>query len=515
MRAESSKKPGRNDPCTCGANRKYKKCCERVENERQGGPQQYAHLSVKQIILKEIDSFKEIFRVTLKDDQLEVRERVTDSDVLLFVERVNNLWDSKPDLISSMPTKADLKFRALYFGDADILSTVNLLARYSLYCDQILIIDPLAVFHGMNRAYEHSPYVEPQAWVRQIIRDGVYLASLEGWIRNDLVFATAFPLSLYHPKRKKNRQEMKERLAAKSEEDWDELVQDTIEAQYYLRFTPAELLTMEPEESEMKLAQRVAEDDVFWNEIEPHMKGITRGKAIETFQYMKQRKEDIRKTIVRLQQEPRRYEWALNRQFEPRMNVWGSGMNLRDAEWLADLTGSHLVTDRQVVWNEILADEPEPEQKKHLEEIRRRMSALAEAFQRLQFYFLNDIPLDFALKIRTENRLVSFRTYLKEFWNKVRQEDLSEDQRLATIQEFQDGLEAQYQQFKNEFEEIKKIVLGKVALAGVSGAGAFVTGQITLGMFSLGVLASALPDEAKRQTKRSQALSVFLDLERR
>jgi len=76
-------------------------------------------------------------------------------------------------------------------------------------------------------------------------------------------------------------------------------------------------------------------------------------------------------------------------------------------------------------------------------------------------------------------------------------------------------LDAQYQQFKKEFDEIKKTVLGKVALAGVSGAGAIVSGQLVLGMFSLGMLASALPDEAKRQTEHSQALSVFLDLERR
>jgi hypothetical protein len=143
------------------------------------------------------------------------------------------------------------------------------------------------------------------------------------------------------------------------------------------------------------------------------------------------------------------------------------------------------------------------------------MSALAEAFQKLQFYFLNDIPLDFALQIRKDNRLSGFRNYLKDFWNKVRGEDLSEEQRLAAIQEFQDGLDAQYQQFKKEFDEIKKTVLGKVALAGVSGAGAIVSGQLVLGMFSLGMLASALPDEAKRQTKHSQALSVFLDLERR
>ena len=70
-------------------------------------------------------------------------------------------------------------------------------------------------------------------------------------------------------------------------------------------------------------------------------------------------------------------------------------MNLLDAEWFAEITGSHLVTDSRTVWNDILADEPE--QGEQREKLKRSMSALAEAFQKLEFYFLNDVPLDFAL----------------------------------------------------------------------------------------------------------------------
>jgi hypothetical protein len=171
------------------------------------------------------------------------------------------------------------------------------------------------------------------------------------------------------------------------------------------------------------------------------MPGITREKAIETMKSMTRRKEEIGRAITRLQQEPRRYEWALQREFEPRMNVFGSGMNLLDAKWFAEITGSHLVTDRRTVWNEILADEPEQEQE--WEKLKRPMSALAEAFQKLEFYFLNDVPLDFALQMRKEKRLVGFRTYLRDFWNKIRREGQTEEQRLAIIQEFQDNLDAQ------------------------------------------------------------------------
>jgi hypothetical protein len=104
---------------------------------------------------------------------------------------------------------------------------------------------------------------------------------------------------------------------------------------------------------------------------------------------------------------------------------------------------------------------------------------------------------------------------LRNFWNKVRTESLTEDQRLAAIQEFRDGLDAQYQEFKAEFHEIEKTVKSKLSLAGISGAGALLSGSMALGLASLGFAGAAWGDEAKRQTKHAQALSVFLDLERR
>src|SRR5260370_32584190 len=509
----SEQKIGRNDPCPCGADRKYKKCCERVESERQRGPQPYAHLSVKNIVLEEIRSFKEIFGVTLTDTEVKVSPTITDSDVLLFVERVTNLWESKRDLLPHMPNKNDLKYRALYFGSPDMFTTVILLTRYALYCDQIIVIDPFGIFRGMNRRATHTPFAEPQAWVWQIVRDGVYLSSIEEWIQNDLVFATAFPLSSYDPLGQKHIEMMKSKVGEMSEQPWAAIIDDTVESQFLSQFTPDELKAMRPKPTDVKMIARLLDEEE-WNRFGPHMRGITKEKVVQTLQNMDDRNKQIDKAMNQLQQEPRRYQWALNRQFENRMHTFGSGMNLLDARWFAELTGSHLVTDRRVIWNEILAGETE-EQEPQSEKVKQSLRALAEAFQKLEFYFLNDVALDFALQIRKENRLVGFRTYLKDFWNKIRREDQTEDQRLATIQEFRDNLDAQYQQFKKEFDELRKNVVAKIGVAGASGAGAVLSGQLTLFMFSLGMLVAAYSDEAKKQTKHAQALSVFLDLERR
>ena len=49
----------------------------------------------------------------------------------------------------------------------------------------------------------------------------------------------------------------------------------------------------------------------------------------------------------------------------------------------------------------------------------------------------------------------------------------------------------------------------------MSGAGALVSGSMALGLASLEFAAAAWSDEAKKQTKHAQPLSIFLDLERR
>jgi hypothetical protein len=509
----SIQQPGRNDPCPCKSDRKYKKCCHRLEVERHGGAQQYSSFFVRDIVLEEIRSFREIFRVELTETDLRISDDIADSDVLLFVERVRNLWNSKADLRSLMPKKEDLRLRALYFASPDMFSTVNLLARYSLYCDQIIVIDPFSVFREMNRNSRHSPFAEPQAWVRQIVRDGVYLCSIEDWIRNDLVFATAFPLSFHDPLKQKHVEMMKVSLNQMPAARFDEIVQDTVESQFFSQFTPDELRTMEPNPPDLKLIRQAVEDEEWWSRVSRYMPGITKEIAVRSFNDLRRRKKQIESAIKKLESEPRRYQWALRREFEPRMDTYGSGMNLLDAKWFAETTGSHLVTDNRTIWNEILASEAS-EIGHHSEMLKQSLSGLAEAFQKLEFFFLNDIPLDFALQIRKENRLVTFRTFLRDFWNKVRREDQSEAQRIETIQQFRDGLDAQYQQFKLEFNEIRKAVITRVGLAGVSGVGAILSGSLGLGI-AVGFLASALTEEGKKQTKRGQALSIFLDLESR
>jgi SEC-C motif len=503
---------GRNDPCPCGSGLKFKKCHSRVKEEYDAGPSRYRDASLRQLVLEEIRTFKEIFEVRLDEETLAVKEKINDSDVQFFFERVHNLWNSSPPLVDRMPRADDLRYRALYFGTPDMFRTVNMIARYSLYCDQIIVIDPFGWFREHRRDAKHAVVREPQAWVRQIVRDGVYLCSLEDWIKSGLVEVTAFPLRIADPIRLQHIRTMESKLEQMPNDRRDAMIAELAD-DLFADATPEELETLRPPHADgLGQLRESLEDSEVLDLLQQQMPGVTRGKLLTTLQHVEERNKQIDRIRDALKKEPRRYKWAQGRQFEDRMTVSGAGMNLEDAKWLADITGAHLVTDRHTLWDEILADsaaggDASPE-------MTHALTSLAEGFQRLKFTFLNDVPLGFALKIRQEGKLEGFRSFIRNFWNKARAKGTSETERLGAIKEFQEGLAAEYQSYKREFAEIEKSVYSKVAFAGISGAGALISGSLQLGLLSLGLFAAAYGKELQRQTKKGNPLSIFLGLER-
>lgn len=511
------KTPGRNAPCPCKSGRKFKKCCLRFSEEQSAGPRKYERYTLRNLVLEEISAFKKIFEVKVTERSITVKDDISDSDVLYFCEKVFNIWESKRDLVSCLPTAEDLKYRAIHFADPDMFTTVNLIARYCLYCDQIITIDPFGFIREFGHSHEASPFRKPEEWIRQIILDGIYLCSLEEWIKADLVIVTAFPLGFDHPERRKHIEMAQTRIKKLPQEDWRNLVEESFEQEFMKNFTPQELDSLEkPSREGSRLIREILEDEKLLAQMNRTLPGITKEYLSNELADAERRRGQIQRAKRFLASEPRRYHWAVKQQFKNTIIKTGPGMNLEDAVWLANVTGSHLVTDRRSLWNDIVTYEPqEPPPDAPPTVVKQSLTTPAEAFQRLQFRFLNDVPLDFALKLRQEGRLASFRQYLRDFWNKVRKLGLSEAERLAAIQEFQDGLATEYEKFKKEFQEIEKLVYQRTAVGGIGGAGAIISGNLALAIPSIGLLVTALDHEAKKGIHRVNALSVFLDLERR
>jgi hypothetical protein len=90
--------------------------------------------------------------------------------------------------------------------------------------------------------------------------------------------------------------------------------------------------------------------------------------------------------------------------------VTTSGASYDMAKRIAALTKSHLITDLPSRWKEIELDRSEAGIDVG------NWSAFAKAFHNVDIRYLNNVPLDLALRLRQEGRLEPLRLFLRKVW---------------------------------------------------------------------------------------------------
>lgn len=94
-----------------------------------------------------------------------------------------------------------------------------------------------------------------------------------------------------------------------------------------------------------------------------------------------------------------------------------SGASYEMAKWTAALSGSHLITDIEARWAEIQVDRQDAGVKDDI------WTPFAKAFTNVPFNYLNDVPVDVALRLRKEDRLGDLRNCLGRAWRACRGSD--------------------------------------------------------------------------------------------
>ena len=133
--------PGRNDPCHCGSGIKYKHCCLLLDGQRQTRVE-FVHsaetLRDKNLAL--LAAAIDIFGLNRPWDK--VKESFTDARIREFYRCVAGLWPVDTDQRHILPPP-DIGLRALYLGENEPEMMVQNVFRFSLYADQILIVNPI------------------------------------------------------------------------------------------------------------------------------------------------------------------------------------------------------------------------------------------------------------------------------------------------------------------------------------------------------------------------------------
>jgi hypothetical protein len=185
------------------------------------------------------------------------------------------------------------------------------------------------------------------------------------------------------------------------------------------------------------------------------------------------------------------------------------GANLEMGLYICQATGSFPYTNVKYRWREILAA------KQDLDATAQTWSPLTNAFQQLQFKFLDNVDTEFACTIRKEGRLEGFRSYLRKLWSTVGGElDPAKAEPLA--RDFRDELTQAYSEAQAEWSTIDRDLV-KWAIPTLGGA-------LATGMFSPviggGLVVAGLGEIVQAEMKRREfrkkvPMSVFIDLKKK
>lgn len=474
------KKLGRNDSCHCGSGKKYKRCC--LQKDETEGKIYYVEYGtpdklgwdLRKRVLTEISIMKDLFGIRLTASGLSVRKEISSDRIRELYKTLLTVWPLSTDVYKLLP-KPDTSFKAFYWGSRNVDAVSNIMTRYCLYTDQILVIDPF--IDRLLYSAEHSPLRKPEEWKQIAVNQALFLCSLEPWISEGIVQIVPPPQIFDRQLDETLINLAQTRMKKYTSEDMQPAVID---------MTQDFLISLPPD---------ALESYVFGPDFDPMPKKDRRSLI-----------EGIRRTQKR---DPIRYAWGIERG-TGRYYKGGQGINLEGALLMANLTGCYLFTDREHLWNQLFQEIESSPQYRESE-----FTELSYAFQKLHFNFLNNVPLDFALDLRREGRLNSFRVFLREIWTEINRIS-SREVLTQKIKSFKDKLSAEYSLIEEEWRQIDqklKAHMGKWSL----GAGlAILTGHIRWDI-ALGALAAygvkqLIESHFRRKALQTRPIAVFLNL---
>lgn len=475
--------PGRNAPCTCGCGQKYKHCCLRLE---QGRSERVRWIHGAQTLKDKnhalICAAADIFGLNRPWDV--IKRQICPASVKEFYEFVAGLWPPSTDLLSLLPDPSPA-LRALYLGEYAPEVIVQNVCRFGLYTDEIILINP---FDNPNLiAEQYNPLVHPEEWVEETLRTLYQLMAMAPWVEKGFVTFIPNPGDFNRPLMMQTMQLAEARTKDNPITSRD--VDESVIKQQAMR----KLLACPPH----YLAAT-------YKEMEPT---ATDEQVAALIKYVEmERKRDPFLMDGTMDKLPGQYM------------AMRSGANLEMGLFICQAIGAFPYTNFRYRWNEILSA------REQFNPTMETWTPLTKAFQGLDFKFLDRVDPKFALEMRAEDRLGSFRGYLRKVWNAV--EGSPEPTKAdALARDFSDELTQSYQDAKKVWSEIDIELLKWVGGGGiVAGAGvavsAMTTGGLSLALPAGGFILNSVTQLIQASLKRSNfrksvPMSVFIDLERK
>jgi hypothetical protein len=413
----------------------------------------------------------------LKEPWEKVKSGMSDARIREFYHFIAGLWPVGTDYLSLLPTP-DSSLRALYLGEMDPEMMLQNVFRFSLYTDQIILVNP---FDNPNlMADEFNPVLHPEAWRVQTLRLVYHLRILMPWIVAGLVVLVPDPGDFDRALRMKTYDMAKKRL------DDGVLTDEDIESSSSHQKT-LDLAYLYPSSY---IAEKMRKTNP----------GITDGEVQKIIAYVeKRRAEDPLLPNDTIDKMP------------GQMTAMRLGTNLEMGLFLCQTVGAFPYTNVKFRWREILKAGSE------LGPSGQVWSPLTNAFSHLDFKFLENVDSKFAVTMREEGRLEGFRAYMRKLWQSVGGElDLTRAEMLA--RDFRDELSDEYAKAQADWDAIDRDLMKWPTITGaIAAAGSVATGHYSLAIPGAGFAVSELIQAhmKRKEFRKKTPLSVFIDLDKK
>lgn len=478
-------KVGRNDPCSCGSGKKFKKChgnsiTEAISSSFYEVPK----LSIKERNMILLGAIYEIFGTNRGVTWEQVKRTISAKQVRDLYEVIAKLWPPNTNLDSLLPK--DNKLRALYLGEVEPQFIGPNIFRFGLYADELIVIDPFLDPYGTVGGL--NPIMDSEFFKADTLKLIYFVNTVAPWIQAGLLSIIPNPIQFKPDLYIKFVEMAKERIGDKE--------------------IPPEMLEEFWEVKKESLVRMYAElpPEVLKNELKSNDPNITDEEVNEILEGLK----------VIQQQDPLALEQTTTGTKGQVQSTRG-GANLENALYISQLTGAFPYTNLSFRWKELLSVANE------LPNDAQTWTPLTRAFQDLDFKFLSNFDSKFACEMRNDGRLESFRTFLRKVWRTVGgQPDINKIDSLA--RDFSDELKDEYHKAEVEWSRIERdliLWLGTSLGSAATGLGGILTGNLMVGLPALGFCIAGVSKlfssriEKKKEFPKKVPMSVFIDLSKR
>lgn len=465
--------------CYCGSGLRFVDCCD-VQSVRKLWPKSIHPdtASLRERNLSLVTLLEDVFGLSKLKNIDELKLLMTDDKLRALYAGVAAVFPYSTDFESLLPASSG-ELRSYFMAPIEPDTILNDIVRYSLYTDQIFMLNPFP--NPICMAPRFNPMLNPLEYRLYTLKTLISLKFLLPWIRAGIVQLIPDPSDLNYKFRRKTWEDADARLSRLTQNELEFLLDDEDEYSKFAQQLSRALLGA---------PKRLLED-----EFKSH--------------FPQKSDIEIRELLEAAQRMTENDPLALSG-IESQL-LLSVGGNLELAMFLATGFDAYPFTVKVRQWRELeFATKEFPESA-------RLWSPLTKGFQSLDFGFLDSVDVAFANKIREDGRLENFRAFLKRTWVSMKAEsDWSEEKARS----FADELKSQHQQCKGEWDKINQELV-KSTLTGI--AGFFVgTAVPSLGAM-LAVPGSVLMGKSvtdlfsiimkQRSTNRTAPASMFMQVE--